>query len=104
MSALVARAGFSFAGPNPKNEPSAQGQQESGTRIEMEAAAEEFAAVRSRYEQYWAAQVARLEQTLYRLHILKQGVELLLLVSSYLIYYFLDCIAVVIAMPLPLVR
>ena len=86
------------------NGPGAQGQQESGTRIEMVAAGEELGALLNQYEQSWRTHVARFEQTLYRLHILKQGVELLLLVSSYLIYYFLDCIAVVMAMPLPLVR
>ncbi len=56
------------------------------------------------YNQYWMEHVARLEHKLQLLHTLKQGVELLLLVSSFLFYYLIDCVAQVMAMPLPFVR
>lgn len=64
----------------------------------------EFGALLSQYNELWLEHVARFEQQLQLLKTMKQGMELLLLVSSFLFYYLIDCIAQVIAMPLPFVR
>ena len=65
---------------------------------------QEVAALLARYQEQWLEHVARLEQKLQLLQTLKKGMELLLLVSSYLFYYLMDCIAQVMAMPMPFVR
>jgi hypothetical protein len=62
------------------------------------------AALLVQYEQEWIAHVAQLDQKLQLLQTAKHGMELLLLVGSYLIFYLLDCIAEVMALPLPLVH
>jgi len=64
----------------------------------------EFAALLSQYNQQWLEHVAQFEQKLQLLQTLKQGMELLLLVSSFLLYYLIDCIAQVMAMPMPFIR
>ena len=53
----------------------------------------------SQYNEQWLEHVARLEHKLQLLQTLKQGMELLILVCSYLFYYLIDCIAQVMAMP-----
>jgi hypothetical protein len=52
------------------------------------------------YDQYWLDHVARLEHKAQLLHTLKQGMELLLLVCSYLFFYLIDCISQVMSMPI----
>ena len=52
------------------------------------------------YDQYWIDHVARLEQKTQILHTLKQGMELLLLVSSYLFFYLIDCVSQIMALPI----
>jgi hypothetical protein len=64
----------------------------------------EFGALLGQYNEQWLGHVARFEQKLELLHTLKRGMELLLLVSSFLFYYLIDCIAQIMAMPLPFVR
>ena len=64
----------------------------------------EFGILLGQYNEQWLDHVARLDAKLQLLHTLKQGVELLLLVSSFLFYYLIDCIAQIMAMPLPFVR
>jgi hypothetical protein len=64
----------------------------------------EFGILLGQYNEQWLEHAARFEQKLQLLHTIKQGMELLLLVSSFLFYYLIDCIAQVIAMPLPFVR
>ena len=59
----------------------------------------EFSASFSQYNQQWLDHVARLEQRLQLLVTLKQGMELLLLVSSFLFFYLIDCIAKILDMP-----
>lgn len=70
---------------------------------EMIAAAEEFAILLSQYQQGRLEYIAWIDQKIQLLQTLKQGMELLLLVSSYLIFYLMDCIAEVMAMPIPFV-
>jgi hypothetical protein len=70
----------------------------------MSTTGNEFSAQLSQYNELWLAHVARFEQKLQLLHTLKQGVELLLLVSCFLLYYLIDCIAQIMAMPLPFIR
>ena len=65
---------------------------------------QELAALLAQHQQQWLEHVARLEQKLQLLQTLKKGMELLLLVASYLFYYLMDCIAQVMAMPMPFVR
>ena len=65
---------------------------------------QEFATQFAQYNEYWLQHVARFEQKLQLLQTLKQGMELLLLVASFLFYYLIDCIAQVMSMPLPFVR
>ena len=65
---------------------------------------QEFAAQFAQYNEYWLQYVARFDQKLQLLQTLKQGMELLLLVASFLFYYLIDCIAQVMSMPLPFVR
>ena len=60
---------------------------------------QELGTLLAQYEEQWVGHVAQLEQRLQLLRTLKQGVELLLLVSSYLLYYLIDCIAQIMAMP-----
>jgi len=52
------------------------------------------------YEQYWMEHVARLEHKAQLLHTLKQGMELLLLVCSYLFFYLIDCVSQIMALPI----
>ena len=66
--------------------------------------AEQLAMVLSQYQQDWLEHVARIDAKLRLWVSLKQGVELLALVGSYLIFYFLDCFTEIVTMPLPLVR
>ena len=73
-------------------------------RGEMVDAAQAITALLSQYDQEWSAQLARFEERLQLLQHLKHGMELLLLVVSYLIFYLLDCIAEIMAMPLPIGR
>jgi hypothetical protein len=68
----------------------------------MSAPGEEFAVMLLQYEQYWMEHVARIEQKAQLLHTLKQGMELLLLVCSYLFFYLIDCVSQI--MSLPIVR
>lgn len=68
----------------------------------MSASGKEIATLLVQYDQYWSGHVAQIEQKTQLLHTLKQGMELLLLVSSYLVYYLVDCISQV--MSLPIVR
>ena len=70
----------------------------------MIAPGQELAAQFAQYNDYWLQHVARLDQKLQLLQTLKQGMELLLLVASFLFYYLIDCIAQVMALPLPFVR
>ena len=64
----------------------------------------EFTTLLGQYNELWLNHVSRFEQQLQLLKTLKQGMELLLLVSSFLFYYLIDCIAQVISMPLPFIR
>jgi len=64
----------------------------------------EFGALLSQYNELWLEHVARFEHKLQLLQTAKQGMEFLLLVSSFLFYYLIDCIAQIIAMPMPFVR
>ena len=64
----------------------------------------EFGAPLSQYNELWLEHVARLEQQLQLMKTMKQGMELLLIVSSFLFYYLIDCIAQILAMPLPFGR
>lgn len=73
-------------------------------RGEMVDAAQAIAALLSQYDQEWSAQLAQFEDRLQLLQHLKHGMELLLLVGSYLIFYLLDCIAEIMALPLPIGR
>ena len=66
----------------------------------MSSPGEEFAVLLSQYNQYWLEHVARLEQKVHLLHVLKQGMELLLLVCSYLFFYLIDCVAQIMNMPI----
>ena len=52
------------------------------------------------YDQYWVEHVTRLEQKVQLLHTLKQGMELLLLVCSYLFFYLIDCVSQIMALPI----
>ena len=52
------------------------------------------------YDQYWIEHVARLEQKTQLLHTLKQGMELTLLVCSYLFFYLIDCVSQILNMPI----
>ncbi len=70
----------------------------------MVTTAQDFAALLSQYQQEWVAYTAQVEQQIQLLRTLKHGMELFLLVGSYLVFYLVDCIAEVMAMPLPLVR
>lgn len=65
---------------------------------------QDLAVLLSQYEQEWVAYTAQIEQQVQLLRTLKRGMELFLLVVSYLVFYLVDCIAEVMAMPLPLVR
>jgi hypothetical protein len=53
----------------------------------------------SRYEEQWLSHIAQFEHRLQLLQTLKQGMELLVLVCSFLFYYLIDCIAQIMAMP-----
>ena len=66
----------------------------------MGTSGEELANLLAQYDEYWLQHVARIEQKIHLLHTLKQGVELLLLVSSYLFYYLIDCVAQIMALPI----
>jgi hypothetical protein len=66
----------------------------------MSAPGEEFAVMLLQYEQYWMEHVARLEHKAQLLHTLKQGMELLLLVCSYLFFYLIDCVSQIMALPI----
>jgi hypothetical protein len=68
----------------------------------MSTPGEEFAVLFAQYDQYWVEHMARIEHKLQLLRTLKQGMELLLLVCSYLFFYLIDCISQV--MNLPIVR
>ena len=52
------------------------------------------------YEQYWMEHVARREHKAQLLHTRKQGMELLLLVCSYLFFYLIDCVSQIMALPI----
>ena len=71
---------------------------------DMSTLGNEFGTLLGQYNEQWLEQLSRLDERLQLLRILKQGVELLLLVSSFLLYYLTDCIAQVLAMPIPFVR
>jgi hypothetical protein len=60
----------------------------------------EFGALAGPYGELWLAHVARLDKRLQLLHTLKQGMEFLLLVCSYLFYYLIDCIAQIMSLPI----
>lgn len=62
----------------------------------------EFNILLGQYNEQWLEYVARLDAKLQLLHTLKQGMELLVLVSSFLFYYLTDCIAEVMLMSFPL--
>ena len=66
----------------------------------MSAPAEKFAIMLLQYDEYWMDHIARLEHKVQLLHTLKQGMELLLLVCSYLFFYLVDCVSQILAMPL----
>ncbi len=70
----------------------------------MSTAGNEIGVLFSQYQQQWLDHVARLDQKVQLLHTLKQGMEFLLLVSSFLFYYLIDCIAQIMSMPMPFVR
>jgi len=70
----------------------------------MSTAGNEFGALFSQYNVLWLDHVSRFEQKLQLLHTIKQGMEFLLLVSSFLFYYLIDCITQVMTMPMPFVR
>ena len=63
---------------------------------DMSASGEELAVV---FSQHLADHAARLDHKLQLLHTLKQGTELLLLVSSYLFFYLIDCVSQVLSLP-----
>lgn len=65
---------------------------------------QDFTTLLGQYNEQWVEHVARLDQKLQLLQTLKQGMELLLLVSSFLFYYLIDCVAQIMSMPLPFVR
>jgi len=65
--------------------------------------AEQLALILSQYQETWLGYVSHVEAKLRMLQVLKQGVELLVLVGSYLIFYFIECFTEVLSMPLPLV-
>jgi hypothetical protein len=65
----------------------------------MSALGEEFTVLIAQYDQYWIEHVARLEHKVQLLRTLKHGMELLLLVCSYLFFYLIDCISQVINLP-----
>ena len=60
----------------------------------------DLGALFSQYDEQWLEHVGRFEHKLQLLHTLKQGMELLLLVCSYLFYYLIDCIAQILSMPM----
>ena len=60
----------------------------------------QLATLLGQYNEQWVAHVARLDQKAQLLQTLKQGVELLLLVSSFLFYYLIDCVAQIMSLPL----
>ena len=60
----------------------------------------EIAVLFSQYNEQWLQDCSRLEQKLQLLHTLKQGMELLLLVSSFIFYFLTDCVAQVMDMPI----
>jgi hypothetical protein len=60
---------------------------------------QDFSTLLVQYNEQWVEHVARFEQKLQLLQTFKQGVELLLLVSSFLFYYLIDCIAQIMSMP-----
>ena len=64
----------------------------------------EFGVLLGQYNEQWLEHIARFEQKLQLLHTVKQGMEFLLLVGSFLIYYLTDCIAEILAMPMPFLR
>jgi len=70
----------------------------------MIAPGQDLATLLAQHQQQWLEHVARLDQKVQLLHTLKQGMEFLLLVASFLFYYLIDCIAQVMAMPMPFVR
>ena len=61
--------------------------------------AEDLGTFLSQYNEQWMEHVAHLEHKLQLMRTLKQGMELLLLVCSYLFYYLIDCVAQIMAMP-----
>ena len=65
---------------------------------------QDIAALLVQYNEQWLDHVARIDQKMQLMQTLKQGMELLLLVSSFLFYYLIDCIAQIMAMPMPFVR
>ncbi|OGA24622.1 MAG: hypothetical protein A3I02_01550 [Betaproteobacteria bacterium RIFCSPLOWO2_02_FULL_67_26] len=67
----------------------------------MDTTAEELAVLLAQYQQERLEYLAWFEQQLQLLQTLKHGVELLLLVVSYLIYYLADCVAEVLALSPP---
>jgi hypothetical protein len=60
---------------------------------------QDFSTLLGQYNEQWVEHVARFEQKLQLLQTLKQGMELLLLVSSFLFYYLIDCVAQIMSMP-----
>ena len=66
--------------------------------------AQELAVLLSQYQQERLETITWIEQKLQLLQTLKQGMELLLLVGSYVIFYLVDCISQVLSLPLPLVH
>lgn len=60
---------------------------------------QEFSTLLVQYNEQWVEYVSRLDQKLQLLQTLKQGMELLLLVSSFLFYYLIDCVAQIMSMP-----
>lgn len=65
----------------------------------MIASNQDFTALLGQYNEQWVEHVARLDQKMQLLQTLKQGMELLLLVSSFLFYYLIDCVAQIMSMP-----
>lgn len=59
----------------------------------------DFSTLLGQYNEQWVEHVARLDQKMQLLQTLKQGMELLLLVSSFLFYYLIDCVAQIMSMP-----
>jgi hypothetical protein len=47
----------------------------------------------AQYKAEWSAYVKRMDDRLHLLRTLKQGTELLLLVSAFLVYYLISCLA-----------